>query len=149
MEKCPVTGQAWDLSKKYVQEKAMKLLKRDKPGLLIASPPCTLFSVLQNLSGDPKERDPEAWQRAVDLLDFAVRMCVEQHKHNRLFVFEHPLGATSWKEECLDQLRRADGVLQAIAHQCQFNQKAVDPLGNEGLVMKPTRFLTNSVAIRD
>ena len=149
MERCPITGQAWDLSKRHIQEKAMKLLKRDKPGLLIASPPCTLFSLLQNLSGNPRTRDPEAWRTAVNLLEFAVKMCEEQRKNNRLFVFEHPLGATSWKEECLDKLRREEGVLQAIAHQCQFNQRAVDPMGNEGLVMKPTRFLTNSTAIQE
>ena len=63
----PITGQKWDLRKQHVQNKVMMMLHRDKPGLVVACPPCTLFSTLQNMNGAASE---EAWNEAVEMVSF-------------------------------------------------------------------------------
>ena len=64
---------------------------------MIASPPCTLFSILQQITGDPRIRVPALWKEAVEMVQFAFKCCEEQRKNGRLFLFEHPLTASSWK----------------------------------------------------
>jgi len=148
MTKCPMTGQSWDLRREHVQRKAMALLKRDKPGLLVACPPCTLFSNLQRLGGDSSRKDEEKWKDAIEMVEFSVRMCREQMRGGRKFVFEHPLCATSWKLECLRDLRDEAGVHQVTAHQCAYGLVSQDAHG-VAAAMKPTRFLTNGGAIAE
>ena len=142
----PVTGRTWDLSDPEVQQKARKLFYKSKPSLLVASPPCTLFSQMQYLSGGVKDID--AWNRAVAMLEFAVEMCVRQAKAGRIFVFEHPAYATSWKLPCLERLQALPGSRTEILHMCRFGMRLRDKQG-EGLVFKPTRLCTNSEAIGD
>ena len=144
----PVTGKELDLRKEHTQKKAMAMLKRDKPGLLVASPPCTLFSALQHLAGDTSHKNEQAWKDAVEMVNFSVKMCREQMHAGRKFVFEHPLCATSWKVTDLKELMRAENVNQVVAHQCAFGLVSEDKLG-VAPAMKPTRFLTNSVAIAE
>ena len=50
----PITGQKWDLRQRHVQDKVVMMLRRDKPGVVVACPPCTMFSQLQNLTGKPQ-----------------------------------------------------------------------------------------------
>ena len=126
----------------------MAMLRRDKPGLLVASPPCTLFSALQHLAGDTSRRNEEAWKDAVEMVNFAVRMCREQMRAGRKFVFEHPLCATSWKVTDLKELMKAEKVNQVVAHQCAYGLVSEDKLG-VAPAMKPIRFLTNSSAIAE
>ena len=79
-------------------------------------------------------------------MEFAVQVCSLQHELGGGFVFEHPQSASSWRK--IPKLRKlwgAEGVFEVIAHMCQFGMKATDALG-EGPVLKPTRFLTNSLA---
>ena len=48
-------GSPWDLSFAATQRKALRRREMDMPYLLVAWPPCTAFSVLQNLSRDKRE----------------------------------------------------------------------------------------------
>ena len=63
----------------------------NRPGLLMLSPPCTLFSHLQNLhpQGLPAERNPAAWAEAIAFVDFALELAEVQRVARRSFVFEH------------------------------------------------------------
>jgi len=144
----PISGMKWDLRQPHTQKKVVDMIRRDKPRVIVACPPCTLFSQLQWLSGDPKERAPEKWAEAVAMVEFAVQVCELQLAEGRGFVFEHPLTATSWSLPCLKRLRQRAGVLQAVTHMCAFGMESSDAHGN-GLAMKPTRFLTSSQAIFD
>ena len=58
---CSVTGRRWDGLNAEDKAWCKRMLYRDRPRLLVVSPPCTLFSLLQNLSpnGLPQERCPE------------------------------------------------------------------------------------------
>ena len=144
----PRTGRKWDLSREEERQKVLKMLKRDQPELVVCSPPCTLFSLLQQLVGDPAARKPEKWREACEMVNFCVEICKVQMRAGRKFLFEHPQGASSWEKTDLKELRSQTGVVEANAHMCAFGMESQDSEGR-GLVKKPTRFLTNSMAIRD
>jgi len=142
----PWTGRCWNLSDEKVKESARNLVKRTKPKLLIASPPCTLFSQIQYINGGPK--DKVKYEEAVALLEFAVELCLMQVRAGRKFIFEHPAYATSWRLPCLMKLREASGVQEKIFHMCQYGMRLRDKEG-EAPVKKATRVCTNSVAIAE
>ena len=142
--RCPVTGRTWDLSDPVDQRKCKHLVHRTKPEVLTVSPPCTLFSILQNLSGGVK--DPEALKKAIAMIDFAVELCEIQNKAGRLYVFEHPASATSWRLESLKRLAATPGTHEVNFDMCQFGMMQEDALG-PGHIKKNTRLYTNSSAI--
>ena len=142
----PWTGRPWDLGDESTREAARRLLRRTRPKLLVASPPCTVFSQMQNLNGGP--RDKVKYEEAVGLLAFAVELCELQAHAGRKFVFEHPAFASSWKLPCLLKLRELSGTCEVVFHMCQFGMQVRDQLG-EALAYKPTRICTNSVSIAE
>ena len=117
---------------------------KDKPKLLVASPPCTLFSILQNWNPKPNS---EAYEKAVNMIELAVDMCIAQHKAGRKFVFEHPASATSWKLPCLQKLANLKGMYSADFDMCAFGQTVTKSNGETGLAKKRTRIYTNNGAI--
>ena len=93
----PITRQKWDLSDKRVVARVKEMIRKDSPQLLVASPPCTLFSQLQNLSGGP---EPVALQKAIVLFEVAVDLCMYQARLGGRFVLEHPKSSRAWKRSC-------------------------------------------------
>ena len=69
-----------------------------KPFMLIGSPPCTMFSSLQNLK---YTRDPARFAEKLENAKKHIRFCVELYKMQieggRYFLHEHPRRATSWQ----------------------------------------------------
>ena len=53
----PSTGMPWDLSDARVQRKVKQLIRETEPFCVVGSPPCTVFSPLQELSR--KKRDTQ------------------------------------------------------------------------------------------
>ena len=141
-----VTRRSWDLANPSQAEEAFNVVKRDKPQLVMLSPPCTKFCNLWNLMKKDVPRDE--WLHAVRMVNVAVRIAEIQLDAGRHFVFEHPLTARSWKLPSLRRLRSRAGVCEAVAHMCQFGLESSDKEGM-GLAKKPTRLLTSSTAIRD
>ena len=140
----PCTGRRWDLSDPADQKRCLSLLRRTRPKLLVVSPPCTLFSALQALSGGVK--DKAAYAKAVCMLEFAAKLCEEQYRAGRLFVFEHPASATSWRLPCLMRLASLRNMYAATFHMCQFGMTQEDQEGT-AYIKKATRILSNSEAI--
>jgi len=140
----PWTGRAWNLTNEKEKEAARNLLRKTKPKLLIASPPCTMFSQMLNISGGPK--DAAKYEEAVKMLEFAVEMCELQAMAGRKFIFEHPAFARSWKLPCLERLRELQGTCEVVFHMCRFGMRLADKEG-EAPVYKPTRVCTNSSAV--
>ena len=120
LEKCSVTGRTWNCLEEKDREWARRMLRNDKPQLLVVCPPCTLFSQLQNLcpNGLPPERCPSAWRDALVMLEFAVELCEMQQKAGRSFVFEHPRTATSWEIGGLKRLIGTEGVFTGLLDMC-------------------------------
>ena len=141
---CPVTGRKWDLTDVTDIRRAWGLLRRSRPKLLIASPPCTLFSTLQNLTGGVQ--DGPKYREAVAMVELAVEMCIEQCRNKRYFIFEHPRSATSWRLPCLQRLASLPGMRYSDFDMCCFGMTQPQH-GIETPVRKPTRIFTNSSAI--
>ena len=121
---------------------------KDRPGLLILSPPCTLFSKLQVLSpyGLPEVRDPEGWAEAVAFVDLSMELAEIQRKAGRSFVFEHSWQASSWDLQSVNNIRNKKDVGEVIFDMCRFGMVAQDKDG-EAPVRKTTRVLSNDPGI--
>ena len=124
--------------------KCREELRRLKPDFLVLSPPCGPFSQILNISKGRcnTEERRRKYLEGLALLEFATELCLEQHKHGRKFLFEHPKGAASWSEECLDRVRNSDGVHEIVTDMCMFGLR--DPQNHQKRYRKGTRLLTNS-----
>ena len=70
-----------------------------------------------------------------------MKSAEEQRKAGRVFVFEHPVRATSWDQPCVKKVAEMQGVQMVVADMCMFGLVSrVDRVP----VRKRTRFMTNS-----
>ena len=97
---------------------------------MIGSPPCTMFSVLQELLRGSRRSDPKKQEAFNEKLAAAVKhmeCCCEvycrQMKNGKYFIHEHPWGAKSWKLDCVQKLLEDDRVLQVKADMCTYGMK--------------------------
>jgi len=134
-------GNPWDFDIKANREKARDLFETQRPALVIGSVLCTAFSQIQALNAH--RRDPQVIARervrAMVHLRFVCQLYQMQLDEGRYFLHEHPAGATSWKEECVETIWRNPSVERIVNDQCQFGQEH----GGEP-VMKPTGWMSNS-----
>ena len=140
-------GRAWDFSRHDCRERARKLLRETRPLLLVGSPMCTWFSVLQQLNKGKK--DPEEWeqgfQRAVEHIKFVFELYDMQVRGGRYFLHEHPATATSWKlPEVVEFCARYPHLYAVTSAMCQFGLTTIGGDGAEQPALKLTRWLTNS-----
>ena len=140
----PDDGKPWDFNSRAKRTKVMKIIKELEPQLLIGSPMCTAFSILQNIN---RERMGEAkWAKIMQYgkrhLQFACELYSMQVQAGRYFLHEHPESASSWKEKCIQRLWEREGVEKVTGHMCRWGMTSTDKLG-EDLVKTPTAFMTN------
>ncbi|CAK0829612.1 unnamed protein product, partial [Prorocentrum cordatum] len=94
------------------------------------------------------KRDEVKFQRLLAeckvFLGFCMELAAYQHSRGKWFLFEHPWTASSWKEECIKGIRELPGVIVVRGSQCVFGAKSYWPDGSEGLVAKPTGWMTHS-----
>ena len=104
----------WDLDDPQAQKAVWEHLRTERPLLVVGSPECKAFSALHNLNPDsPKYRATlEAGRRH---LEFVSRVYEYQSEQGRLFLHEHPLAATSWREPCI---QRVAGLPRAQVAKC-------------------------------
>ena len=150
---CP--GQAFDLQLRHDLTKAgmraevREYVRSVKPGLVVISPPCTLFSLLQNLTKRNHSSEAESYLRrlieAKVLLRFGIEIAFEVLKYGGTFVFEHPLTSRAWLETMMQKLIQHPGVHLAACDQCMYGLKALSGLFHR----KPTGFLSNNVKVTD
>ena len=134
----------YDLLKPEFQTEVLRYLNQVQPGLVIVSPPCTLFSLMQNMNNHRKTRRfLKRLRDARRLLKFAVKATLLVRAYGGSFVFEHPLTSRAWLEHEMQQLMDLDDVLLVATDQCYFGLKSV----TGGFHKKPTGFLTNSPSI--
>lgn len=139
-----------DLLDKKQRDRCREHLRKNKYGLLLVSPPCELFSMLQFLGvGRSREsllHDAEFQKRlrqARLLLNFGIEMCEQQQQLGGKYLFEQPWTASSWKEPKVQQLLKQSNSYLVRTDQCMYKQ--VDAENNP--IRKRTGFLTNSKSI--
>ena len=114
-------NEPWDFSRPEKRARAREVLLRDKPFMLIASPMCTAFCMLQEHCNYPKMEQSEVEQlvkEAVAHLRFALELCTIQHRAGRLFLFEHPASALFWAALMLQALANLSGVYRVSFDFC-------------------------------
>ena len=140
-------GKSWDFRRADDRARARRIIKEEKPYLVIGSPPCTDFN-LRNINFNfPKMTEAERQRRRTEArvhLDFAAEIYQTQLRAGRHFLHEHPETATSWKEESIAKLLQDGRVDAVVSHQCQFNMREKDKHGEVKLVKKPTRWMSSA-----
>ena len=115
-------GRAWDFDDMDRRDAAWKVIKRDKPMLVVGSPMCTQFCLLLNISKE--KRDPaivaEKLRKARVHLSFCMEIYKYQLENGRQFLHEHPLTATSWEMPETMAIQGLPGVDRRTCHQCQY-----------------------------
>ena len=107
----------YDFDKSSDRARCWEAVKRDKPMLVIGSPPCTYFSRLQELNKHMYRND-EAWmskfEENIEQAKRYVRFCIKIYNHQRAngryFLHEHPWLATSWMLPEMEKLAAEEGV---------------------------------------
>ena len=148
----PDDNEPWDLSRKAKQDKAKAKVNEDKPLLLVLCPMCGPFSTTQNLNYiNMEEREiKDKLEQALEHVRFSVELCKMQRTAGRLFVFEHPAGASSWESKLLKELHAQEGVMKVNFDFCMAGMMTGDRPGDGKRlypVKKRTSLLTNSHAI--
>jgi len=136
----PITGRRWDLTKDSDLGAFRKMRKESRARLLIASPPCRLFSSLQNLRKTAIPQDE--WAEAVRMLRVGIEACRNQHKDGDFFMFEHPRGSKALNDPMVQELMAMEGVYTITLDQCQYGLVSTDALGTAP-ALKPTVIITN------
>ena len=142
-------GKLWDLSKPSHQKLVMQLVKIHEPTWIIGAPPCTSFSTLNTGLNFPR-MNPEDVERikaeGKAHLRFACRLYRYQVKHGRHFLHEHPAGASSWHEDCIQDLMCKPEVGVTVGDQCQYG--LVTPCAHNRKLTVPakkhTKFMSTS-----
>ena len=114
--------------------------------MLIVCPMCGPFSSLMfwNYSRMSPEQAREKLESAMRHLKLSLELCLKQYEAGRFFIFEHPVGATSWDTELIKNVLRLEGVYMARFDFCQLGMLAEDDAGNEMPTKKRTGVMTNS-----
>ena len=143
----------FDFEKISDRRRAWQIIEKDNPLLVIGSPPCTYFSVLNELNKH-LHRDNAAWmhkyeehlRKAKQHVQFCTEVYQHQIRKNRYFLHEHPWQAKSWKMPCIEKLEAMNGVERVRMDMCEFGMDShIGPRGGpRGPVLKPTGMLTNS-----
>ena len=148
----------WDFDLEEHRRLAMERVKRDKPTMVVGSPPCTFFSTLQELNKH-NNRDNPNWiaqfnanlEKAVRHIKFCVQIYKVQMDAGRYWLHEHPWSAKSWQIPELKELLEDPRVEIAYADQCQFGVTApIEGInGERGPAKKPTGFAGNSWTVME
>ena len=146
----------YDFDKVADRNRCWATIIREEPKLVIGSPPCTMFSKLQELNiymyrndRDWMERFQVNMEQGKRYVKFCTEVYEYQRKMGRYFLHEHPWLASSWQMKCIDDLLNHDDVMKVRTDMCQFGMVTrTGGIGSEmGAVLKPTAFMTNSPCI--
>ena len=69
---------------------------------------------------------------------FALMMCLQQFLAGRLFMFEHPAGASSWGTKMLHEMLGRGGLYLSTFDFCQLGMEVAGPDGSKVRAKKKT-----------
>ena len=143
---CDKEGRSWDFTKWEHRVRARAEIAVLSPYIVVGSPPCTMFSILQALN--TAKTPPEVWRRrmavAMTHLQFCVQVYRDQLNRGAHFLHEHPASAGSWYTQCMRELVADPRVTTTISDQCQYGLRLHDASGREGPAMKTTMWATSA-----
>ena len=143
-------GRSWNFLLAADRREALARIRKQRPYLVIGSPPCNAFSRLNEGWNFKRMRPEEVRRRKAEgrvLLGFAAQVYRMQLAAGRHFLHEHPASASSWSEPCMLDLRSAAGVSEVVGDQCRFGLLSPGEHGKPGPAKKPTRFLSSASSV--
>ena len=140
----------WDFKDPKMRRKFLKKLREEEPDSVLLSPPCRLWSRLQELTA---AKGDEFQERLIQLreedhdtiLTFCAVVYEEQRRNGRDATLEHPWRSKAWKTRAFCKMKGHDTYVD----QCQYKLKLPDDEGVIRPVRKPTCFRTTGSVIRD
>ena len=123
---------------------ASRELVRMDPDVLLVSPPCGPFSIIQELNYPKMGQRRAVLMLAEGLshLEFAMKLFQWQVMRGRLAIFEHPATSKGWDEPCVERSAQMHGVERVRADQYAYGLRVKDELNK-----KPTDFLVNGKSL--
>ena len=99
----PESGLPWDFAQPLMRERALTIVIRDRPQILLGSPHCLALTVLQQRQHPPLAPALVAKLvlQCVEHLRFCVQLYRMQAEGGRFFVHEHTAGHASWRLKAL------------------------------------------------
>lgn len=131
----------YDLRKPEDRERVREEVRKRRPRLVVTTPPCTKFSLLQNLRQYP-ERLAGELDEAILHVDFSMDLLDDQRCRGDHGLHEHPETATSWRLPKVINYLSQDEVVMVKSHLCRFGLVI-----NGHLSRKATLFATTCDAI--
>ena len=101
-------GEYWGLSREEDVEMLENLQEKERPRLLIGSPPCTDFSALLHLSKTEEEIEQRKEESGRPNLRKAVQAYWRQSNNGNHFLHEHPKSTGSWSWRTRESTRSQD-----------------------------------------
>ena len=134
----------WDFRQPAARRRSLELLERHTVGFLMLSPPCTAFSQLQSMLNYHRmqpARVQEIWGDGMLHFQHSMAAAVAQIQAGRHFAFEHPAGASSWGQQCVQDVKRDPSVMEIVFDQCMLG---LCSKVHHIPMRKRTRIITNS-----
>ena len=96
------------------------------PLIVLAAPPCTVFSAMQNIN--QKHHGTPEWEKKYEdvltLLQFSVDVCWDQISRGKFFLHEHPATASSWDLPMIRELAEHPGVTIVTGDMCRTSTQS-------------------------
>ena len=101
----------YDLNNGQIRQQVREEVRKRKPRLLVTTPPCIKFSLLQNLRRYPERLDDEL-KEAINHVDFSMELQEDQIDRGDHGLHEHPETATSWQlPKVINYISREEVIL--------------------------------------
>ena len=103
---CVSDGKAWASNDAEMRNRAARQIPREEPLLLVGSPMCIAFSVMNriNYAKMTAEEMAHKMEYGRKRLKCCAKLYALQWKAGRYFLHEHAEGASSWEEQCINNL---------------------------------------------
>ena len=137
--------EGWDALNYQHRQDMWKVLREQKPDVVIMSPECRMFSQLMsiNLSRIPVEKLTRDQMRALIMWNLCLQVADFQLQNRRHFFLEQPAGASSWQTHAARWLLGQKGVRFFSFDQCELGLQ----VSAEGLSRKTTSVATSHAGI--
>ena len=125
-------GKHWDCNQMEMRNRAVRRVLTDQPLFLIGSPMCIAFSAMNRINYSRMDKAEVEAKMAYGRshLEFCAKLYAIQWKAGRYFLHEHPASASSWEEECIKKILKAEGVEKVIGDQCQYGAEVISGVVN-------------------
>ena len=131
----------WNFLLAADRQKALDLIRRRKPYVVVLAFPCGPWSPLQFLN--PALDLAEKRDQGLTLIRFAIQVAELQVREGRHYVMENPRPSQAWKTDELESFMTQHHAMKVFIDMCYFGLKAANGLFHR----KSTQLVTSMQAV--